>query len=38
MTMADFRVKKGVIIGVVAVLLLADGALAYFNVKMSVPR
>jgi Tfp pilus assembly protein PilO len=35
--MTDFKTKKRVIIGVLAVLLLADAGLAYFNAKMSSP-
>jgi Tfp pilus assembly protein PilO len=36
--MREFQLTKRVIIGALVVLLLADGALAYFNLKMSGPR
>jgi len=36
--MRDFVVQKRLILGGLALLLLADGALAYFSMKMSVPR
>jgi len=36
--MRDFAVQKRVILGALAVLLLGDGALAYFGMKMSTPR
>jgi len=34
----DFVVQKRLILAGLALLLLADGALAYFSMKMSVPR
>jgi Tfp pilus assembly protein PilO len=36
--MRDFAVQKKLIIAGLAVLLLADGALAYLSMKMAVPR
>jgi Pilus assembly protein, PilO len=36
--MRDFLVQKKLILAGLAALLLADGALAYFSMKMSVPR
>jgi len=36
--MQDFQLKKRLILGGLAVLLVADGAFAYFNLRMSEPR
>jgi len=36
--MRDFAVQKKLILAGLAVLLLADGALAYFSMKLAVPR
>jgi hypothetical protein len=36
--MAGFQVKRGAIIGILAVVFVGDGALAYYNVKLSAPR
>ena len=36
--MRDFVMQKRLILAGLAVLLLADGALAYFSMKMAVPR
>ena len=36
--MKDFQFKRNLIIGSVAVLLLADAALLYFNSKLSAPQ
>jgi Tfp pilus assembly protein PilO len=36
--MRDFVVQKRLILAGLAVLLLADGALAYFSMKLAVPR
>lgn len=36
--MRDFTVQKRLILGALALLLLADGALAYFSMKLAVPR
>jgi hypothetical protein len=36
--MRDFTLQRKLIIGGLAVLLLADGALAYLSMKMAVPR
>jgi hypothetical protein len=36
--MRDFTVQKRLILGALAALLLADGALAYLSMKLAVPR
>lgn len=36
--MRDFTVQKRLILGALALLLLADGALAYYGMKLAVPR
>ncbi|HYA78850.1 MAG TPA: type 4a pilus biogenesis protein PilO [Candidatus Bathyarchaeia archaeon] len=36
--MGDFKTKKQIIVAALAVLLLADGALVYFNSKLSTPQ
>jgi Tfp pilus assembly protein PilO len=36
--MRDFQIKKGLVIAGLAILLVADAALAYLNFKLSAPR